>query len=79
MKLVAALFLAFTIVLALAKDWQTVVEYAPVVGLAALLFNLLSLTVGYWVPRLLNISSARRLPLVWKLASITGPWRLPWR
>jgi hypothetical protein len=39
MKLVAALFLAFTIVLALAKDWQTVVEYAPVVGLAALLFK----------------------------------------
>jgi BASS family bile acid:Na+ symporter len=43
MKLVAALFLAFTIVLALAKDWQTVVEYAPIVGGAALLFNLLSL------------------------------------
>ena len=55
MKLVAALFLAFTIVLALVKDWTTVVEYAPVVGGAALLFNVLSLGVGYWVPRLLRI------------------------
>lgn len=55
MKLVAALFLAFTIVLALVKDWSTVVEYAPVVGGAALLFNVLSLAVGYWVPRLLRL------------------------
>jgi BASS family bile acid:Na+ symporter len=79
MKLVAALFLAFTIVLALAKDWQTVVEYAPVVGLAALLFNLLSLTVGYWVPRLLSIPNARRSPSAWRSASTTAPWPLPWR
>ena len=63
MKLVAALFLAFTIVLALAKDWQTVVEYAPVVGLAALLFNLLSLTVGYWVPRLLSIPKRQAIAI----------------
>ena len=63
MKLVAALFLAFTIVLALAKDWQTVVEYAPVVGLAALLFNILSLAVGYWVPRLLNIPKRQAIAI----------------
>ncbi|MFF7061437.1 bile acid:sodium symporter [Pseudomonas sp. NPDC008258] len=63
MKLVAALFLAFTIVLALAKDWQTVVEYAPLVGLAALLFNVLSLAVGYWVPRMLNIPKRQAIAI----------------
>ena len=63
MKLVAALFLAFTIILALAKDWQTVVEYAPVVGLAALVFNLLSLAVGYWVPRLLRIPKRQAIAI----------------
>jgi len=63
MKLVAALFLAFTIVLALAKDWQTVVAYAPVVGLAALLFNLISLTLGYWVPRLLSIPKRQAIAI----------------
>ena len=51
------------IVLALAKDWQTVLAYAPVVGLAALLFNLLSLSVGYWVPRLLNIPKRQAIAI----------------
>lgn len=55
MKIVSALFLVVTVVLAFAKDWQTVVDYAPVVGGAALLFNLLSLGIGYWVPRLLRL------------------------
>lgn len=63
MKLVAALFLVFTIVLALTKDWQTVLEYAPVVGAAALLFNLLSLGVGYYLPRLLNIPKRQAIAI----------------
>lgn len=63
MKLVAALFLAGTVILALMKDWATVVEYAPLVGAAALLFNLLSLTLGYWVPRVLNIPKRQAIAI----------------
>ncbi|GLX14800.1 transporter [Pseudomonas straminea] len=55
-KIVSALFLLLIILLALVKDWQTVLDYAPVVGAAALAFNLLSLAVGYFVPRLLKLS-----------------------
>ena len=55
-KIISALFLLLIIALAIAKDWNTVVEYAPQVGLAALVFNLLSLAVGYWVPRLMKLS-----------------------
>ena len=55
-KIMSALFLLLIIVLAIAKDWQTVVTYAPQVGLAALVFNLISLGVGYWVPRLMKLS-----------------------
>lgn len=55
MKIVSALFLVATVTVAFIKDWQTVVDYAPVVGLAALLFNLLSLAIGYGVPRLLRL------------------------
>ena len=55
MKIVSALFLVATVTVAFIKDWQTVVDYAPVVGLAALVFNLLSLAVGYGVPRLLRL------------------------
>lgn len=57
------MFLAFTIALALAKDWQTVVAYAPLVGMAALLFNLVSLAVGYWVPRLLDIPKRQAIAI----------------
>lgn len=55
-KIISALFLLLIILLALVKDWQTVLDYAPVVGAAALAFNLLSLAVGYLVPRLLKLS-----------------------
>jgi len=63
MKIIAALFLVFTIVLAMVKDWQTVVDYAPVVGGAALLFNLLSLSIGYWLPRLLKIPKRQAIAI----------------
>jgi bile acid:Na+ symporter, BASS family len=55
-KIVSALFLLLIIVLAVVKDWQTFVDYAPLVGGAALAFNLISLAVGYWVPRLCKLS-----------------------
>lgn len=54
-KIVSALFLLLVVVLAFVKDWQTVVDYAPLVGVAALLFNLVSLGIGYFVPRLLQL------------------------
>ncbi len=54
-KIISALFLILVILLAFAKDWRTVVDYAPVVGMAALLFNLISLGVGYGVPRVLKL------------------------
>jgi BASS family bile acid:Na+ symporter len=63
MKIIAALFLLFTIVLAMVKDWQTVLDYAPVVGGAALLFNLLSLGIGYWLPRLLKIPKRQAIAI----------------
>lgn len=62
-KIVSALFLALIILLAVAKDWGTFLQYAPVVGLAALCFNLLSLGVGYYVPRLLNLSQRQAVAI----------------
>ena len=55
-KILSGLFLLLIIALAIAKDWDTVVTYAPQVGLAALVFNLVSLGVGYWVARLMKLS-----------------------
>ncbi|MFP5421013.1 MAG: bile acid:sodium symporter family protein [Gammaproteobacteria bacterium] len=55
-KIISALFLLIIIILAVVKDWQTFVDYAPLVGGAALAFNLISLAVGYWVLRLFKLS-----------------------
>ncbi|HWV09121.1 bile acid:sodium symporter family protein [Pseudomonas sp. GD03944] len=55
-KIISALFLLVIILLAVVKDWQTFVDYAPLVGGAALAFNLISLAVGYYVPRLCKLS-----------------------
>lgn len=55
-KIISALFLLIIIIMAVVKDWQTFVDYAPLVGGAALAFNLISLAVGYWVPRLFKLS-----------------------
>ncbi len=55
-KIASALFLGLIIILALVADWHTVVTYAPQIGLAALTFSVASLLVGYWVPRLFQLS-----------------------
>lgn len=62
-KILSALLLAVIIGIAVSKDWQTFVTYAPVVGAAALSFNLVSLAVGYWAPRLLNLSRPQAIAI----------------
>lgn len=62
-KIVSALLLAFIIVLALVKDWATFMAYAPLVGAAALSFNLLSLAVGYYLPRLARLSQRQAVAI----------------
>lgn len=61
---VASMLILFAVVaIALIKDWQTIIAYAPVVGLAALSFNLISLAVGYYVPRLLRLSQRQAVAI----------------
>lgn len=62
-KILSALLLAVIIGIAVSKDWQTFVTYAPVVGAAALCFNLVSLAVGYWAPRLLKLSRPQSIAI----------------
>ncbi len=62
-RIASVLFLAAIIVLAVAKDWPTLVKYAPQIGLAALSFNLISLAVGYGVPRLLGLGKRQAIAI----------------
>ncbi len=54
-KLLATLFLAAVVLVALVGQWRLLQEWGTTVGALALAFSLISISVGYWVPRLLNI------------------------
>jgi BASS family bile acid:Na+ symporter len=62
-RIVSVLFLVAIIALAVAKDWNTLVAHAPTIGLAALAFNLLSLAIGYGVPRLLGMAKPQAIAI----------------
>lgn len=54
-KILSAVFLTAIVLVALIREWQTLVTWGPVIGVATLAFNLISLAIGYGVPRLLNL------------------------
>lgn len=54
-KILSAVFLAAIVLVALVREWQTLVTWGPVIGMATLAFNLISLAIGYGVPRLFNL------------------------
>lgn len=54
-KLLATLFLAAVVIFAAVSQWDVIVTWGPVVGLAALAFNLASVTIGYGIPVLLHL------------------------
>jgi bile acid:Na+ symporter, BASS family len=55
-RLLSAAFLVLVIVSAMANERENMVSFLKQVGLAALAFNLVSLTVGYVVPRLARVA-----------------------
>jgi BASS family bile acid:Na+ symporter len=48
-------------VLALWKNSDVLLEHAPAVGVACLIFNLLSMSVGYVLPRAIGLSQAQSI------------------
>ncbi len=54
-KKMSAAFLFLVIAAAVVSDWQNILNYASLIGAAALFFNLTSLGVGFVVPRMLNV------------------------
>ncbi|MFC1399029.1 bile acid:sodium symporter family protein [Acinetobacter lactucae] len=56
-RVFAIVFLLFIIALAIAKDYQKLLDYIGLVGGTTLLFCVCSLAIGYWLPRLFGINS----------------------
>jgi BASS family bile acid:Na+ symporter len=62
-KILSALFLVLIIAAAIMKERANVVLYFQQVGLPALLFNFLSMLVGYQVPRLMQIGKRQSIAI----------------
>ncbi|WP_264484389.1 bile acid:sodium symporter family protein [Mesorhizobium sp. PAMC28654] len=62
-KLLAMLFLAVVVLFAVIGQWDLIITWGPVVGLAALAYNLASMAVGYVVPLLLRVERRQAIAI----------------
>ena len=62
-KIASALFLALIIIIAVLKEKAHIVDYFQEVGLPALVFNVLSMGIGYFIPRMLNLGKKQAIAI----------------
>ncbi|MEQ1734052.1 MAG: bile acid:sodium symporter family protein [Bacteroidia bacterium] len=62
-RLLSALFLVLIIVAAILREKANILNYFEQVGIAALVFNVASMCIGYYVPRMLNLSKKQSVAI----------------
>lgn len=62
-KILSLLFVVVLVLVAVVREWNTLLTWGPVVGLAVLAFNLASMAVGYWVPRFFNLDERQSIAI----------------
>ena len=62
-KIMSAGFLALIIIAAVLKEKAHIAEYFAQVGTAALVFNLLSMTAGYFIPKLFKLGQKQAIAI----------------
>ncbi len=62
-KIMSTVFLIAVVLAALVGQWQLLIIWGPTVGVVALVFNIVSLSVGYCVPLLLKIERRQAVAL----------------
>ncbi|MDY0022301.1 bile acid:sodium symporter family protein [Arenimonas caeni] len=68
----SSLLLGALIVMAFASEWDIVRAYAPVVGVAAVLFNLASLLSGYFVARGVRLAEPQAIAIAFEIGIHNG-------
>lgn len=71
-RLFSTAVLGLLIAFAFASEWDLVREYAPVVGAACVLFNVVSLALGYLVPRALRLGEAQATAIAFEIGIHNG-------
>lgn len=62
-KIMSALFLTLIIVLAVLKEKDNMSQYFQTVGVPALVFNILSMVIGYFIPRLFKLGEKQAIAI----------------
>lgn len=71
-RIFSMLALAAIVVLAVSKEWRLLFDNIEQVGWAVLIFNLLSLTVGYFVPILFKIKHSQAIAIAFEIGIHNG-------
>lgn len=62
-KIMSAIFLALIIIAAVMKEKEHMASYFQQVGIAALVFNLVSMTAGFFIPIILNLGKKQAIAI----------------
>jgi len=71
-RVLSSLVLAGLIVLAMASEWELLMRYLPVVGLACVSFNLLSLFAGYGLSRAVRLGRPQATAIAFEVGIHNG-------
>lgn len=71
-RLLSVLVLVLLIVAAVAKEWRILVDYFAAVGLACLLFNLISMGAGYAAPLALKLPRRQAIAIAMEIGIHNG-------
>ncbi len=76
LRIVSSLFLVLIIVAAILKEKANVISFFQQVGVAALLFNVGSMLIGYFVPRLFKISNKQAIAIGMEIGIHNGTFAI---
>lgn len=71
-KIASALVLLLVISLAVLKEKENIASYFAQIGLAALLFNILSMTTGYFIPKWLKLPERQNIAIAMEIGIHNG-------
>ncbi|MFY8060058.1 MAG: bile acid:sodium symporter family protein [Arenimonas sp.] len=72
LRLFSVLLLALLVVLTMVQQWRLLAEYAAIIGLACVLFNVLSLLIGYTVPLALKLPRRQAIAIAMEIGIHNG-------
>jgi BASS family bile acid:Na+ symporter len=72
LRIFSVLLLALLVVVAVAQSWEVLVKYFAVVGFACLVFNLLSMAIGYAAPLALKLPEKQAIAIAMEIGIHNG-------